>query len=368
MKNLVRQAMKEGAMGVGSSLIYAPATFATTEELVALCQVAGQYGGMYITHLRSEGDEILPAINEAMRISAEAHVPVEIYHLKINQERNWKKIDSVLFKIDSARELGTEISANMYPYIASATGLKERVPNWAQEGGIAHMRARIVNPETRKKILYDMKAGIPSKNSEPNMVMLLGFRKDSLSKLYKGKRLDEVARLHGKNADETVLDLLVADRSSIPAIYFLISEENMTRMLQQPYVSLGSDAGALALTEDFLEQGAHPRAYGTFARVLGKYVRDQKLLTLSDAIRKMTSLPAGHLKLKKRGTLVPGQFADIVVFDPAHVEDHATFDHPHQYATGVNHVFVNGVQVIKDGEHTGAKPGRCVRGPGWTGK
>jgi N-acyl-D-amino-acid deacylase len=360
--------MEEGAMGVGSSLIYAPATFATTEELIELCKEAGRYGGMYITHMRSESDKILEAVNETLRIGREANIPVEIYHLKINHERNWKKIDTLFSKIDSARKAGARITANLYPYNFSATGLKERVPNWAQEGGIAQMRARIRNPETREKILYDMEHGIPTRNSDPANVMLLGFKKDSLSKLYKGKRLDEVARLHGKNADETVLDLLVADQSSIPAVYFLISEDNMKRMLQQSYVSIGSDAGALALTKDFLELGAHPRAYGTFARVLGTYARDQKLMTLQEAIRRMTSLPAGHLKLKKRGTLRPGQYADVVVFDPAKVQDHATVDQPHQYATGVNHVFVNGVQVIQDGEHTGARPGRCVRGPGWKGK
>lgn len=368
MKALVSQAMEEGAMGVGSSLIYAPAAFASTEELIELCKVAARYGGMYTTHLRSESDRILEAINEALRIGSEADLPVEIYHLKINQERNWKKIDSVLFKIDSARKAGTRISANLYPYNSSATGLKERVPNWAQEGGIAQMRARIKNPRTREKILYDMEHGIPVRNSDPSQVMLLGFKKDSLSRLYKGKRLDEVAHLHGKTADETVLDLLVADKSSIPAVYFLISEDNMKRMLQQPYVSIGSDAGALALTKEFLEMGAHPRAYGTFARVLGKYSRDEKLITLEEAIRRMTSLPAGHLKLEKRGTLRPGQYADVVVFDADRIQDHATVDNPHQYATGVSHVFVNGVQVIQDGEHTDARPGRCVRGPGWKRK
>ncbi len=365
MEGLVKHAMEEGAMGVGSSLIYAPATFATTEELIELCKVASQYGGMYITHMRSESDKILDAVNETIRISKEANLPVEIYHLKINHERNWNKIDTVLTKIDSAIQAGVRISANLYPYRASATGLKERVPTWAQEGGIAQMRVRIRNPETRKRILYDMEKGVPTKNSEPKDVMLLGFKKDSLARLYKGKRLDEVSRLHGKNADETVLDLLAADKSSIPAVYFLISEDNMRKMLQQPYVSIGSDAGALALTKDFLDLGAHPRAYGTFARVFGKYVREQKLMTLEEAVRRMTSLPASHLKIKKRGTLATGHYADVVVFNPDKVQDHANFENPHQYSTGVTHVFVNGVQVLKDGEHTGAKPGRCVRGPGW---
>ncbi len=368
MKDLVKQSMIEGAMGVGSSLIYAPATFASTEELIELCKVAAAYGGMYVTHMRSESDKILEALNETFRISREANLPAEIYHLKINQQRNWNKIDTVLFKIDSARKAGLKISANMYPYPASATGLKERIPIWAQEGGTQQLLARIRNPQTRKKILFDMEAGIPTRNSDPKDVLLLGFRNDSLSRKYKGKRLDEAARLHGKNADETVLDLLQAEKTSVPAAYFLISESNMGRMLQQPYVSFGSDAGAPSLTKEFEEQGSHPRAYGTFARILGKYVRDAKLLTLEEAIRRMTSLPASHLKLVKRGALKTGFFADVVIFSPLDVKDNATFENPHQYSTGVSQVFVNGVQVLRDGEPTGLKPGRCIRGPGWKSK
>ena len=270
----------------------------------------------------------------------------------------------MLYKIDSARQRGLNITANMYPYIASATGLKERIPTWAQDGGMVQMRRRIRNAETRKKILYDMANGIPTRNSEPGDVVLLGFRKDSLSILYKGNRLSEVARLHGKDADETVLDLLIADNSSIPALYFLMSEENMRRMLKQPYVSIGSDAGALALTADFLDQGAHPRAYGTFARVLGKYAREENLFTLEEAIRRMTGLPSSTLKLMRRGLLKSGYFADVVVFDPFQIRDNATFEKPHQYATGVDHVFVNGVQVLKDGEPTRATPGRLISGAG----
>ncbi len=368
MKDLVKQAMEEGAMGIGSSLIYAPATFASTEELIELCKVAAQYRGSYITHMRSESDKILQAINETVRISKEANLPAEIYHLKINQQRNWPKIDTVLFKIDSAQKAGIRISANIYPYNASATGLKERIPVWAQEGGMVQLRDRIRKPETRKKILFDMENGIPTRNSDPDDVMLLGFKKDSLNKLYKGKRLDQIATLHGKSADETVLDLLTADQSSIGAVYFLISESNMRRMLQQPYVSVGSDAGALALTKNFTDNGTHPRAYGTFARVLGKYVRDEKLLALEEAVRKMTSMPAAHLKLKKRGVLKEGNFGDVVIFDPEKIQDHATFESPHQYSTGVLHVFVNGIQVLKDGEPMDARPGRCLRGPGWLGK
>lgn len=365
MKDLVKQAMQQGAMGLGSSLIYAPATFASTEELIALSKVASEYGGSYITHMRSESDKILEAINETIRISKEANIAAEIYHLKINHQRNWNKIDTVLYKIDSAQKADLKISANMYPYIASATGLKERVPTWAQEGGLTEMRNRIKNPVPRKKILYEMEQGIPTKNSDPKDVMLLGFRKDSLNQLYKSKRLSEVARLHGKSADETVLDLLLADKSSIAAIYFLISEENMKKMLVKPYVSIGSDGGSLALTPEFMEQGTHPRAYGTFARLLGKYVREEKLMPLEEAIRRMTVLPASHLKLYKRGELKNGYFADLVVFDPSQIKDQATFDNPHQYSTGVVHVFVNGVQVLKEGEHTGALPGKAIRGPGY---
>ncbi len=365
MKDLVKQAMEQGAMGLGTSLIYAPATFAATEELIELSKVAAKYGGSYITHLRSESDQILEAINEALRISKEANLPAEIYHLKINHQRNWNKIDSVLAKIDSAQRAGLKITANMYPYVASATGLKERVPTWAQEGGLTQMRARIKDPVTRKRILYEMEKGIPTKNSDPKNVMLLGFRKDSLNRLYKSKRLTEVALLHGKNADETVLDLLVADKSSIPAVFFLISEENMKKMLEKPYVSIGSDGGSLALTPEFMEQGTHPRAYGTFARFLGKYVRDEKLMSMEEGVRRMTSLPISHLKIKKRGELKKGYYADIVVFDPKQIIDQATFDNPHQYSTGVVHVFVNGTHVLKEGEHTGAFPGKAIRGPGY---
>lgn len=365
MKQLVRDAMKQGAMGVGSSLIYAPATFASTDELIELCKVAAAYNGMYITHMRSESDKILEALNETFAIAKAARIRTEIYHLKINQQRNWYKIDLVLAKIDSARQIGLKITADMYPYIASATGLKERVPTWAQEGTAPEIRKRLVDPEIRKKILNDMERGFPTRNSDPKQVALLGFKSDSLNRLYKGKRLDEVARLHGKSADETVLDLLVADKTSIPSLYFLMSEENMRQMLTQPYVSIGSDGASLATTKEFTDQGTHPRAYGTFARVLGKYCREEKLLSLEEAIRKMTSLPASNLGLKKRGMLKVGNFADVVVFDPATINDKATFEEPHQYAEGVRHVWVNGVQVLLDGEHTGAKPGRCVRGPGW---
>jgi len=365
MKNLVKQAMEDGAMGLGTSLIYVPALYASTEELIELSKVASSYGGMYITHMRSESDFIFQAMNETFRISREARIPVEIYHLKINHSRNWNKLDTVLTKIDSAQKAGLKISANMYTYTASGTGLNERIPKWVQEGGAKEMRKRLKNTAIRKKVLEEMRLGIPTKNSDPKDVMLLGFRLDSLNKLYRGKRLDEVAQLHGKDADETVLDLIIRDKSRIEAIYFLISEDNMRKMFQKPYVSFGSDAGSQTIPDNFKDVGAHPRTYGTFARLLGKYVRDEKLLPLEEAIRRLTSLPASHLKLKRRGALKVGYFADITIFDPSQIEDHATFEDPHQYATGMIHVFVNGIQVLKDGEHTGAKPGRAIRGPGY---
>lgn len=365
MKFLVGQAMEEGAMGLGSSLIYAPADYAATEELIELSKVASKYGGMYITHMRSESDNILKAINETFRISKEANIPAEIYHLKINHERNWNKVDAVIAKIDSARKAGLRITANMYTYTASATGLTARLPTWVQEGGAADMRKRLKTPSIRKKVLEEMRLGIPTKNSEAKDVMMLGFRLDSLNKLYLGKRLDEVARLHGKDPDETVIDLVVRDRSTIAAIYFLISEDNVKRMLKLPYVSFGSDAASMSDLKIFAEWGTHPRAYGTFARFLAKYVRDEKLVTLEEGVRRLTSLPATNLKIKKRGKLQVGYFADLAIFDPAKIQDHATFENPKQYAVGMMHVFVNGVQVLNNGEHTGAKPGRVIRGQGY---
>lgn len=365
MKNLVKQAMEEGAMGLGSSLIYAPATYASTEELIELAKVAVQYDGMYITHLRSEGDFILAALNEAIRISKEANIPTEIYHLKINIARNWNKIDTVLFKIDSARYAGLKITANMYPYIASGTGLTSRLPSWVLEGGGKEMRKRLKHPAIRKKVLYEMEKGIPYKNSDPENVVVTGFRLDSLNALYKGKKLSEIAVLHGKNADETALDLIVKDKSRIECIYYLQDESNVKKILKLPYVSFGSDAGSLATTKMFEDWGAHPRAYGTFARILGRYVREEKILSLEGAVRRMTSLPAANLKIRKRGRLEKGYFADIAIFDSQKIIDVATFANPREYAVGMVHVFVNGIQVLAQGEHTNAKPGRVIRGPGW---
>ena len=368
MKQLVQQAMEEGAMGLGTSLIYAPATYASTEELIELAKVASKYSGMYTTHMRSEGDFILDAVDETIRIAKEANIHAEIYHMKINIARNWPKIDSLLTKIDSAQKAGVKVTANMYPYTASATGLTSRLPTWVQEGGAKEMRKKLKTPAIRKKVLYEMEMGIPYKNSEPQYVALMGFRLDSLNKLYKGKRLSEVARLHGKNADETVIDLIVRDKSRIEALYYQQSEENVKRIVQLPYVSFGSDGGSETIDDKNVEEGAHPRSYGTFARVLAKYVREEKLVTLQDVVRRLTALPAANLKIKKRGSLKTGFYADMAIFDPAKVQDHATFEKPKQYSTGMVHVFVNGVQVLQNGEHTGAKPGRTVRGPGYKEK
>jgi N-acyl-D-amino-acid deacylase len=368
MKGLVRDAMREGAMGLGSSLIYAPADYASTEELVALSKEASRYGGMYITHMRSESDHILKALDEAIRIGSEAKVPVEIYHLKINHQRNWNKIDTLLARIDSARKAGLKITANMYTYTASGTGLTARLPTWVQEGGLQEMRKRLKTSSVRARVLEELRLGIPTKNSDPKDVLVMSFHKDSLNQLYKGKRLDEIARLHGKDADETVLDLIIADRSSIPCIFFLMSEDNLRKILRQPYVSFCSDGYSIPAEPPWSDTQTHPRVYGSFARLLGRYVRDEKIISMEEAIRRLTSMPAANLKISKRGSLSAGYFADVVVFDPATIRDKATFEDSHQYAEGMVHVFVNGKQVLKDGNHTGLMPGRAVRGPGWQGK
>jgi N-acyl-D-amino-acid deacylase len=365
MTTLVSQAMEDGAMGLGSSLIYAPADYASTEELVELAKVASSYGGIYTTHMRSEGDFILGALNETFKIAQKANIHAEIYHLKVNIARNWNKMDTVLMKIDSARKSGLRITANSYPYMASATGLTARLPNWVQEGGAAAMRKRLRTPSARARVLHEMRAGIPYKNSDAHDVMLLGFRLDSLNLLYRGKRLDEVAAIHGKDADETVIDLVMRDKSTIASLYYQQSEENIRKVIRQPYVSFGSDGASMSEAEIFKDWGTHPRAYGTFARLLGKYVREEKLITMEEAIRRLTLLPATNVRIKKRGKLEAGYFADIAIFNPATIKDLATYEEPKQYAEGMVHVFVNGVPVLMEGNHTGATPGRIIRGPGY---
>lgn len=370
MKALVKQAMEEGALGVGSSLIYAPANYSSTEELIELCKVAGEYGGMYITHMRSEGNNIFNAINETIRIAREGKLPAEIYHLKMAGQENWWKLDSVLAMIDNANKEGLKITADMYTYTAGATGLDASMPPWVQEGGIKEWIKRLQDPQIRKRALDEMRK--PSDTWEnlllmaggPEQVLLLGFANDSL-KQFIGKTLAEVSGIYGKSPEETAMDLVIADSTRVSTAYFMMSEENVKRQIAIPYLSFGSDAGSQATEGVFLKSSTHPRAYGNFARLLGKYVRDEKVIPMEEAIRKLTSLPASNLKIKKRGSLAPGYYADVVVFDPQTIQDHATFEQPHQYSTGVVHVLVNGTQVLKDGEHTGAKPGRVVRGPGW---
>ncbi len=373
MKGLVKTAMEEGALGVGSSLIYAPANYSSTEELIELCKVAGEFGGMYITHMRSEGNNIFGAVDETIRIAREGNLPAEIYHLKMAGNENWWKLDSVLAKIDAAHAAGLKITADMYTYPAGATGLDASMPPWVQEGGIKEWIKRLQDPKVRKQALEEMRK--PSDKWEnlllmagsPDRVLLLGFANDSL-KRFTGKTLAEVSKIYGKSPEETAMDLVISDSTRVGTAYFMMSEENIKRQIALPYLSFGSDAESPATEGVFLKSSTHPRAYGNFSRLLGKYVRDEKVIPLEEAIRKLTSLPATNLKIKKRGQLAAGYFADLAIFDPAKIQDHATFEKPHQYSTGMVHVFVNGTQVLQDGEHTGATPGRVVRGPGWKPK
>jgi len=372
MQDLVRQAMREGALGVGSSLIYAPAAYAKTDELVAITQAAGEFGGAYISHMRSEGDRLLEALDELILIARSANVHAEAYHLKAAGEKNWPKMRQAITRIEAARKEGLSISANMYAYTAGATGLDAAMPPWVQEGGLDAWVERLKQPAIRERVIREMREPAPDWESlylaaaSPERVLLIGFKSDKLKPLT-GKTLGAVAKMRGKSPEETALDLVIEDHTRVSTAYFLMSEDNVKLGLSQPWVSLGSDEGAPATEGVFLKSNAHPRAYGNFARFLGRYVRDEKVTTLQDAIRRLARLPAENFKLKDRGCLDRGCYADIVIFDPAKIADHATFDKPHQYATGVAHVFVNGVQVLRDGEHTGATPGQVVRGPGWTG-
>jgi len=372
MQALVRQAMEEGALGVGSSLIYAPAFYAKTDELIALAEAAAPYGGMYISHMRSEGNRLLEAVDELLRIARHAGVPAEIYHLKAAGRQNWPKMDRVIAKVDSARRAGAKITADMYTYTAGATGLDAAMPPWVQEGGYRAWADRLKDPAIRARVTREMRTPTDTWENlllaagSPDRVILVGFKADSL-KYLTGKTLAEVARARGKSPEETAIDLVIADGSRVGTVYFLMSEDNVRRQLALPWVAIDSDAEAPAPEGVFLKSNPHPRAYGTFARFLGKYVRDERVTTLEDAIRRITAFPAENLKLHRRGTLRPGYYADVVVFDPARIQDHATYEKPHQLATGVVHVFVNGVHVLRDGEHTGARPGRVVRGPGWKG-
>jgi N-acyl-D-amino-acid deacylase len=371
MRQLVRDAMQEGALGLGSSLIYAPAFYASTEELIELAKVAGEYGGSYISHIRSEGNRFEEAVDELIRIAREAGVPAEIYHLKAGGERNWGKLDAVIARVEAARAEGLEITADMYNYTAGSTGLDAAMPPWVQEGGYDAWAERLKDPATRRRVEAEMTT--PTDAWENLLLaagaegtLLVGFKSPDLKPLT-GSTLAEVAAERGTTPAATAMDLVVEDGSRVQVVYFLMSEENVKRQIALPWVSFGSDAPSLAPEGVFLESGTHPRAYGNVAKLLGHYVREQKVIPLEEAIRKLTSLPATNLKLRDRGRLSEGAYADVVVFDPATVQDHATYEEPHQYSTGVAHVLVNGKLVLRDGEHTGALPGRVLRGPGWKG-
>jgi N-acyl-D-amino-acid deacylase len=370
MRQLVAQAMREGALGVSSALIYAPGVYAKTDELEALAEVAGKYGGMYISHIRSEGNDLLAAVDELITIARKANVPAEIYHLKAAGKANWNKLDAVIEKIEKARSKGLKITADMYTYTAGSTGLDAAMPPWVQAGGFRAWVARLKDPAIRRRVVREMST--PSDKWEnfyllagsPENMLFVGFKNKNLRYLA-GKTLAQVAEMRGKSPEETAIDLVIEDGSRVGTIYFLMSEENVRKQIKLPWVSFCSDAGSLAPEGVFLKSSTHPRAYGNFARLLGKYVRDEHVIPLAEAIRRLTSLPAENLKLDRRGRLKKGYYADVVVFDPNTIRDNATYEKPHQYTTGVVDVFVNGTQVLRDGKHTGAMPGRVVRGPGW---
>ena len=371
MQEHVRVAMREGAIGVGSSLIYAPANFASTEELIALVEAAAEYGGRYISHIRSEGNRLEESVDELIEIAEATGAPAEIYHLKAGGRDNWHKLENVFAMVEQARADGLAITADMYTYTAGATGLDAAMPLWVQEGGDEAWFARLEDPAIREKVLVEMNEDQSEwenlyYHAGPHGVMFIGFRNPELRHLI-GKTLAEVADMWEVTPAEAAIDLVIKDRSRVDTVYFLMSEENVAKKVAKPWVSFGSDAEASAPEGVFLNSSTHPRAYGTFARVLGKFARDDGVISLQEGIRKMTSLPAANIGIRDRGSLTEGFYADVVVFDPATVRDHATFAEPLQYATGIEHVFVNGEQVLKDGEHTGATPGRVVRGPGWTG-
>ncbi len=370
MKLLVRQAMEEGAIGLSSALIYAPASFSKTHELIELAREAAKFHGMYISHMRSEGDQLMQALNELITISDSAHIKSEIYHLKAAGKDNWNKMDKVIARIDSARSAGLDITADMYTYTAGGTGLYATMPQWVQEGGQDAWINRLKDPSIRARVKKEM--DVPGKDWEnffymvgsPDNIILGVFKNDSLKK-FTGMTVAQVAASRGMSPEETIMDLVIHDNSPVESIFFLMTEDNIRKQIVLPWVSFGSDEQSLAPEGVFLKSFPHPRAYGNFSRVLGKYTRDEHLMTLEAAVRKLTSLPATNMKISRRGTLRTGYYADIVVFDPKKIADHAKYDNPHQYSTGVSDVFVNGKQVIRNGEHTGIYPGRVVRGPGY---
>jgi N-acyl-D-amino-acid deacylase len=365
MRALVRAAMEEGALGVGSSLIYAPAFYARTDELIELNKVAAPYGGMYISHMRSEANRLLEAVDELITIAREARVPAEIYHLKAAGQENWPKMDEVIARVEAARASGLRITADMYTYPAGATGLDAAMPPWVQEGGYEEWRKRLMDPAIRARVIEEMRTptdkweNLMRLAGSPDRVLLIGFKDEKLKPLT-GKTLAEVAAMRGVSAEDAAIDLVIEDGSRVGTVYFLMSEDNIRKQIRLPWVSFGSDAGASAPEGVFLKSSTHPREYGNFANLLGRYVREEKVISLEEAIRRLTTLPAANLGLDARGSLTAGHYADVVVFDPQTVSAPATFAKPMQYATGMHHVFVNGTQILKDGEHTGAKPGRVV--------
>jgi len=369
MRRLVRAEMEAGALGIGSSLIYAPAFYASTEELIELCKVAAQYRGKYISHMRSEGGRLLEAVDELIRISREANIPAEIYHLKAAGQSNWPKMDQVIAKVEAARKSGLKITADMYTYTAGATGLDAAMPPWVLDGGYDAAYKRLADQETRKKIAAAIRTGgadwenLYLAAGSPDRVLLVEFKNEKLKPLT-GKTLTEVAKLRGEDPVDTIMNLVLEDRSRVGTVYFMMSEVNVRKQMRLPWVSFGSDASSMSPEPPFTKSSAHPRAYGNFARLLGKYVRDEKVLPLEDAVRKLTGLPTTNLELERRGFIREGMFGDIAVFDPAAIADRATFEKPHQFAVGMKHVFVNGGHVLKDGDHTGATPGRALYGPG----
>jgi len=369
MRALVQKEMEAGALGIGTSLIYPPAFYAKTPELIELCKVAARYKGKYISHMRSEGNQLLEAVDELIRISRQANIPAEIYHIKAAGKSNWPKVDALLAKIEAAQKEGVKITADMYTYTAAGTGLDACLPPWTEDGGYPALFKRLRDPATREKIAAEVKT--PSDAWEnlylaagsPENILVVGFKSEKLKPLT-GKSLAEVAKMRGKDPVETIMDLLAEDESRIDTIYFVMSEENVRKEIAKPWISFGSDESSQAPEGVFLKSNPHPRAYGNFARVLGKYVRDEKVISLGEAVRRLSALPATNLGLDQRGFIQEGMFADVVVFDPATIADRATFAQPHQYSVGMKQIFVNGVQVLKDGEHTGAKPGRALWGPG----
>jgi len=371
MKAQVEQAMQDGALGLTSALIYAPGTYAETEELIELAKIAGRHGGIYTAHIRSEGNQFIEAIDETLRIGREGKLPVKIHHLKAGGQPNWHKMDIAIDKIEALRREGIPVTADMYTYVAGATGLDASMPTWVQAGGYDKWAERLRDPEIRARVKAEMATNAQDWENlgyfaGPEGMMFIGFKNEELKK-YIGKTLAEVAADRGQDPLDTIIDLVIEDGSRVGTVYFLMSEENLKKQIRQPWVMFGSDAEAPAAEGKALEDAVHPRTYGNVARLLGKYVRDEQVISMEEAIRRLTLLPAQTLNIRERGRLAPGYFADITIFDPDKIKDHATFDDPHHYSTGVMHVLVNGVPVVVDGKHTNATPGRAIRGPGWIG-